>query len=60
MVNPFHNVYLAESGGTIFDRGAEAGAPGANAFDGVNVINGAELMTENGSLRFVVGLITGN
>jgi RHS repeat-associated protein len=44
----------AESGGTIFDRGAENGAPGANAFDGVNVINGAELMTENGSLRFVV------
>ena len=46
----------AESGGTIFDRGSETGAPGANAFDGVNVINGAELMTETGSLRFVVGL----
>jgi RHS repeat-associated protein len=46
----------AESGGTAFDRGTETGAPGANAFDGVNVINGAELMTENGSLRFVVGL----
>ena len=46
----------AESGGTVFDRGAETGAPGANAFDGVNVINGAELITETGSLRFVVGL----
>jgi RHS repeat-associated protein len=46
----------AESSGTIFDRGAETGAPGASAFDGVNVINGAELMSENGSLRFVVGL----
>jgi len=46
----------AESGGTAFDRGTETGAPGENAFDGVNVINGAELMTENGSLRFVVGL----
>ncbi len=46
----------AESGGTVFDCGAETGAPGAIAFDGVNVLNGAELMTENGSLRFVVGL----
>jgi YD repeat-containing protein len=46
----------AESGGTIFDRGTEAGAPGANAFDGVNLLNGAELMSETGSLRFVVGL----
>ena len=46
----------AESGGTVFDRGAETGAPGANAFDGVNVLNGAELLTETGSLRFVVGL----
>ena len=46
----------AESGGTVFDRGAETGAPGANAFDGVNVINGADLMSETGSLRFVVGL----
>jgi hypothetical protein len=46
----------AESGGTVFDRGAETGAPGVNAFDGVNVANGAELMSENGSLRFVVGL----
>jgi hypothetical protein len=45
-----------ESGGTVFDRGSETGAPGANAFDGVNVITGAELMTETGSLRFVVGL----
>ena len=41
----------AESGGTVFDRGSETGAPGANAFDGVNVANGAELMTETGSLR---------
>ena len=40
-----------ESGGTVFDRGSETGAPGANAFDGVNVANGAELMTETGSLR---------
>jgi hypothetical protein len=46
----------AESGGTVFDRGTEAGAPGANAFDGVNLLNGAELMSETGSLRFVVGL----
>ena len=46
----------AESSGTAFDRGAETGAPGVNAFDGVNVLNGAELMTETGSLRFVVGL----
>jgi hypothetical protein len=46
----------AESGGTVFDRGAETSAPGANAFDGVNVANGAELMSETGSLRFVVGL----
>ena len=46
----------AESGGTAFDRGTESGAPGENAFDGVNVINGAELMSESGSLRFVVGL----
>jgi hypothetical protein len=46
----------AESGGTVFQRGAETGARGANVFDGVNVINGAELMTETGSLRFVVGL----
>ncbi len=46
----------AESGGTIFDRGSETGAPGANAFDGVNVLNGAELLTEIGSLRFVIGL----
>ena len=46
----------AESGGTAFDRGTETGSLGENAFDGVNVINGAELMSENGSLRFVVGL----
>jgi RHS repeat-associated protein len=46
----------AESGGTAFDRGTETGAPGENAFDGVNVLNGAELMSETGSLRFVVGL----
>jgi YD repeat-containing protein len=56
LVDIYHNADQFESGGTIFDRGAETGAPGANAFDGVNVINGAELMTENGSLRFVVGL----
>jgi len=46
----------AESSGTAFDRGTETGGLGENAFDGVNVINGAELMSENGSLRFVVGL----
>ena len=46
----------AESSGTAFDRGTETGSLGENAFDGVNVINGAELMSENGSLRFVVGL----
>jgi RHS repeat-associated protein len=46
----------AESGGTVFDRGTESGAgAGGSCFDGVNVVNGAELMTENGALRFVVG-----
>jgi RHS repeat-associated protein len=45
----------AESSGTVFDRGAENAAYGSNAFDGVNVINGAEQMTEKGALRFVVG-----
>ena len=44
-----------ESGGTVFDRGSETGAPGANACDGVNVASGAELVSETGSLRFVVG-----
>jgi hypothetical protein len=56
LVELCRNADQAESGGTVFDRGAEIGAPGANAFDGVNVLNGAELMTETGSLRFVVGL----
>jgi RHS repeat-associated protein len=46
----------AESSGTVFDRGVENGAYGSNAFDGINVINGAEVMTENGALRFVVGI----
>jgi hypothetical protein len=38
LVGPSHNVCLTE-----------IGVPGANAFDGVNVINGAELLTETGA-----------
>jgi YD repeat-containing protein len=45
----------AESSGTVFDRGPEVETAMGSAFDEVNVINGAELMTENGALRFVVG-----
>jgi len=45
-----------EGSGTVFDRGSENGGAGGSSFDGVNVVNGVEEMTETGALHFVVGL----